>query len=229
MSILYLSALLLGLGGSVHCFAMCGPLVMGMPFQKVVPSKKLAAVGGFVFAKAIAYGFLGALLGLFGKGFTMLNYQGYLSIMAGFLICLVTFVPAISKYIQWPSILQKKFGKLYMRLLETPKWYYFIGLGFMNGLLPCGLVYTALAAAMASGQAGSGFLFMWLFGIGTVPALVSVVLMKNKISLSLGKYVGKVPMIFSILLGCFLMIRGLRVEHQRSDFHRNGQVISCGH
>ena len=44
-------------------------------------------------------------------------------------------------------------------------------IGILNGFLPCGLVYVALAGAIASGDAISGAAVMILFGLGTVPAM----------------------------------------------------------
>jgi len=45
-------------------------------------------------------------------------------------------------------------------------------LGMLWGWLPCGLVYSALATALASGSAGQGALLMLAFGLGTLPNLL---------------------------------------------------------
>jgi uncharacterized protein len=49
-----------------------------------------------------------------------------------------------------------------------------LGLGMLWGWLPCGLVYSTLAWSLASSSLLSGFLIMVFFGLGTLPALLSV-------------------------------------------------------
>lgn len=52
-------------------------------------------------------------------------------------------------------------------------------IGLLNGLLPCGLVYMAIAAAIATGSAPGGSLFMFLFGLGTLPMMLAISLIGN--------------------------------------------------
>jgi sulfite exporter TauE/SafE len=47
-------------------------------------------------------------------------------------------------------------------------------LGALNGLLPCGLVYVALAGAVARGTLADAVLYMAFFGLGTMPTMLAI-------------------------------------------------------
>jgi hypothetical protein len=79
----------------------------------------------------------------------------------------------------------------------------------MNGLLPCGLVYVAVAGALNTNNMISGFLFMVLFGIGTTGLLIAVSLLGNIISTGLRNRIRKFVPWFIALLGILFILRGL--------------------
>lgn len=225
-SALLLSSFILGIGGSLHCLGMCGPLALSVPYNTGGYAKWLRT-GSFYFAKALAYGSMGALSGLFGKGFFLMNWQQGLSIAAGIFIllwvCFPVFKPGAGNY-----LFRKQFGQLYQKMQIQPKMHHYIFLGFMNGFLPCGLVYTALAAATVSGSAWNGFLYMFLFGIGTAPALMTLVMLKNKMSFRFRQRLKPVSLVLSISIGLLLIIRGLNlgIPYVSPEF-RDQQVKCC--
>ncbi len=49
-----------------------------------------------------------------------------------------------------------------------------LGLGALWGWLPCGLVYSVLLTALASGSSTQGALIMLAFGLGTLPNLLAI-------------------------------------------------------
>ena len=83
-----------------------------------------------------------------------------------------------------------------------------IGLGGLNGLLPCGLVYSALLAAAASGGMLPGMVSMLAFGAGTIPALLIVGLGAWKVSPDLRQKLSSVSAMFILLIGLQLLLRG---------------------
>ena len=85
-------------------------------------------------------------------------------------------------------------------------------LGMVNGLLPCGLVYLALAGALTTGNIYSGGLFMFFFGLGTIPMLFGLVLGNQMISGSKRKTLTKVIPYVSLAFGVFLCYRGIVVD-----------------
>ncbi|MFZ1530016.1 MAG: sulfite exporter TauE/SafE family protein [Ferruginibacter sp.] len=228
MTALYLSALLLGLGGSLHCLGMCGPLVMGMPFQQLAPHNKPGALLTYSVSKALAYGGMGVLMGLLGKGFELMNWQQVLSVIAGAIIILIALMPQILKRVHTNFFFQKQFAAVYASIQQNPSLKHFGILGFLNGLLPCGLVYTALAGSAVAASAGGGFLFMFLFGIGTAPALVALVLLKNKLSLNFRRNFARLSLVFSLLIGGLLIARGMNlgIPGVSPEFTK-GKVHNC--
>ena len=84
---------------------------------------------------------------------------------------------------------------------------FFIGL--LNGLLPCGLVYMAIAGAIGTGAVFSGSLYMIMFGLGTLPMLLGITLAGNLLGLAFRKRINKVIPVLVILVGIFFVLRGL--------------------
>jgi hypothetical protein len=84
-------------------------------------------------------------------------------------------------------------------------------MGFLNGLLPCGLVYTALIGATAVGEVGRSALFMTVFGLGTVPALLGISLAGKLLSLKYRSAVRKAVPVFSVVVALILILRGMNL------------------
>jgi sulfite exporter TauE/SafE len=82
----------------------------------------------------------------------------------------------------------------------------------LNGLLPCGVVYWAIAGSLLTFDPVSGGFYMFLFGIGTMPLLLSVVLLKNFVSKNhLSKLYRLIPA-YQFALGVFLIWRAYRID-----------------
>jgi sulfite exporter TauE/SafE len=224
-----ISSFLLSIGGSLHCLGMCGPLALSIPFGTAGSSKNLKLLT-YYFAKAIAYGAMGAVFGLFGKGLIMMHWQQALSIVAGIFIVLWVCFPVL-KPGKGGFLFQKQFSILYNKLQHQPKLHHYFFLGFLNGFLPCGLVYTALAAATVSGSAVGGFLAMFLFGAGTAPALIILVILKNKMSFQLRKKLKPVSLILSVGIGLLLIARGLNlgIPYVSPEVTKAHTVTNCCH
>ena len=80
---------------------------------------------------------------------------------------------------------------------------------FFFGFLPCGLVYTALAGAAASGDIIYGGIFMLLFGLGTIPALVILSIIGKQTKINWQALIKKALPAMALILGCLLILRGL--------------------
>lgn len=210
------TAFLVGILGSFHCIGMCGPIALALPVQKrdywsLLKSRLLYNAG-----RIVTYVFLGALMGLIGQGLVFSGAQQSLSIGIGLLILVVWLLPAhLSRPLQRRNPLQKfsfflkqKFGTLFRQ--KTNFSYFMIGL--LNGFLPCGLVYLALAGAIATGQTGSGMLYMLFFGLGTFPVMLLVSLGSQWITPSLKTIMYKKMLpVFTITLGILFILRGLNL------------------
>lgn len=225
---IFITAFLLGIGGSLHCVGMCGPLVMGIPFQNGNVRKSVSLVLYHI-GKSTAYGLLGIVLGLFGKGISLMNWQQALSIIAGLLIILFAFLPHLLQSNKINFLFGKKFGTLLQQVRTKPKAWHFSALGFLNGFLPCGLVYTALAGASVTADPFKGFLFMFIFGIGTVPALGILGIFKSQMGQTARAYLRRTSLIISLVLGSLLIARGLNlgIPYISPKMTANKEVKGC--
>ena len=85
----------------------------------------------------------------------------------------------------------------------------FFVLGFLNGLLPCGLVYMAVFGAMASGSATYGTLYLILFGLGTIPLMTVAIYLGNFLKGKAKQNLLKAIPIFVVVIGVLFILRGM--------------------
>ena len=170
-------ALVLGLVGSAHCIGMCGPLALAVPSAGRGWSGRLA--GGLLLngGRVVTYMLLGGLFGTFGRGLALAGVQQSVSITLGVLILAGMIAPALVNA-GWLSrgpatLVMRLQGIMARQLRRTSPGGLFIT-GLLNGLLPCGLVYLAVAGALATNGALEGAAFMTVFGLATWPALLAV-------------------------------------------------------
>ncbi len=209
------TAFIIGILGSIHCIGMCGPIALALPLHG--NSKWGLVLNRFFYnaGRVITYMVIGSVFGLVGKGFSMAGLQQMISIVAGLLILLMVVLPAdiTSRiYVLRPahtfvSFLKRKFSLLFKRKSGSSTFL----IGLLNGLLPCGLVYIALAGAMATGSMQKGILYMAFFGLGTVPVMMAASLAGNFISLSVRRRIGKLVPLFLVILACLFILRGMNL------------------
>ena len=224
-------ALGLGLLGSFHCVGMCGPIVISLPFINKGKFDFLIPTIFYNSGRILTYMFLGILFGSFGQLFEMAGLQQILSITAGAIILLYAFtsLKKLSGIIQNINFLNTV--QLYIsRLINKKGNLVMLGIGLLNGLLPCGLIYIALAGAMATGSLISGAVFMALFGLGTLPIMIFIPILKYKMSFSFKTQIRKLyPVIFA-LTGLLMIVRGmgLGIPYVSPEFNKKTNVIeSC--
>lgn len=171
------SAFGLGLLGSLHCLGMCGPIALALPRGNT--DRLGYAVGRVLYnlGRVFTYGLLGALAGAIGQGVAMLGLQRGLSIGLGVLLLVgVLMGPRRLAALGGVRVVQRGVARLKAALgalLQRNASGTLLGIGLLNGLLPCGLVYVAMAGAAATGSAREGVLYMWLFGLGTLPLMLA--------------------------------------------------------
>ncbi len=207
------SAVILGLVTGFHCVGMCGPIALALPLKKESKFSKVSSALLYNIGRAITYAVMGLIFGFFGQSFAMAGFQKWVSLIMGTLMILYVIFPAIFKNrFDFDKLAFKYTGKLRFRLgkLFGKRTYtsLFI-IGILNGLLPCGPVYAALAGAIATGGALTGSLFMFIFGIGTIPIMLSISLLGSKISLNSKKKLSKLIPLTIVLIGFLFIMRGL--------------------
>ncbi len=174
------AAFFVGLFGSAHCLLMCGgmagALQMMMPQS---PARRAWLQLMLGLGRVCSYALTGALLG--GIGAAVIGSSGllpqWLQLFAGLMLL------AMALYISrlWFGLLMlERAGQRLWRLVQpvsrrllpldsSPKAFAY---GLCWGYLPCGLVYSALSWSLGSGSAVNGALWMVLFGLGTLPAVM---------------------------------------------------------
>lgn len=204
------SALLVGLAGSTHCIGMCGPLVLALPIQK-----NLFWIFYHV-GRIIMYGILGLLMGVIGKGLWMTGIQNQISIGLGVLLIFTGIfsrfqIQGVFKIRGYQFFYHWIKGSINFLMKKKGGWSIFL-LGLLNGLLPCGLVYLALAGAFSSTGIIQATLYMIFFGIGTFPLMGIISLSGKIISGKWREFLRKLSPILWIIFGIFLVFRGLKID-----------------
>lgn len=177
MIALLIPAFLLGLMSSFHCVAMCGPIALAVPSRRHSAAGKMLDTLLLNSGRLLTYAVLGALFGIFGRGLHLAGMQQGISFLMGILVLAGLAWPAImggqkitGRIAIWTSGAQRIMAKGLAR--TSPAGLFTTGL--LNGLLPCGLVYIALAAALLHDGPLQSAAFMAAFGLGTWPALVAL-------------------------------------------------------
>ncbi len=206
---------MIGLFGSFHCIGMCGPIALALPVQKNKTTDLIIGRVLYNVGRAITYAAIGVVFGLIGQSLSLAGLQQSVSIFAGVLILLMVLLP--SKYAQriyllkpaygFTNFLKRKFGALFRRKSIGTTFY----IGLLNGFLPCGLVYIAVAGAIASGNFLDGATYMFVFGLGTLPMMLAFSLAGNFIGLNVRKYINKMIPAFMIVLAFLFILRGMNL------------------
>ncbi len=176
---LALSALLIGLFGSVHCLGMCGGIaatvgVLGRDSGSAGVIRLLT----YSLGRIASYCLAGALVGLLGGAFSMGPLAVTLRLFAALL--LVAMGLYVGGWWQGVAILERLGLPLWRRVeplaqswISRAKLPAALWAGVLWGWLPCGLVYSTLVWAGATGGVGNAVLLMALFGAGTLPSMIT--------------------------------------------------------
>ncbi len=205
---------LMGLIGSVHCIGMCGPLTMALPFSQQKRAFKYLSIALYHVGKISSYAILGLIVGLFGKQLFVIESQQVLSIIIGIIMLIYViwvYWVKMNTQINPLQFIQAPVIKAFTALFKNKKLYVFIFLGFLNGLLPCGMVYLALGSAMSTGSPESAAMFMAFFGMGTMPALVLMGLGSHVLGFEWRRKLQTALPLFIFGMGCLLILRGMNL------------------
>lgn len=177
----YLTAFLIGLGGSVHCLGMCGGIAGSLLFSATPNVGRTQLLLSYNFGRIFSYSLMGLILGFVSEKWLLqmqesLVYLRYLGAMM--LLLMGLYISQI-----WQGL--RHFEKLFMpfftplkilskRFLPLTNPLKAIPYGMLWGWLPCGLIYSTLAWSMSAGSAIHSALTMCFFGLGTLPGLIAI-------------------------------------------------------
>lgn len=205
----------LGAAGSIHCVGMCGPLSMALPVYQLSPAKKMLSLLLYQFGRIITYATIGLLFGFAGHRIYLAGYQQGLSITLGAIIIILSVFHFLQKKAIHLSFLNRAYGRVQQligRILKSAKGpSTFLLFGMANGLLPCGMVYVALAGIFSFTTLTDSVLYMAMFGAGTLPAMMIVAYAGQFVRPATRSAIRKAVPVLITLMGLLLIFRGLNL------------------
>jgi uncharacterized protein len=210
MNFLYSIAFITGLAGSFHCMGMCGPIALALPLGKSSFIQATISRLLYNFGRILTYSALGAAFGYFGKALFIIGFQQQLSILIGFLMLCYLFPNRLFAWSPFQKVTHSLTGT-FRKVFPIKSPLGFILLGLLNGLLPCGMLYVALAGASATSTPTEGAIFMAFFGLGTAPMIFSIGFLAKFLTLKNRQIINKYLPVYTFVLAMFFIVRGLNL------------------
>lgn len=212
---LLIAAFSLGLVTNLHCIGMCGPIAMALPLNR---KSKLTVAGGIVsysVGRSLGYAFLGVIVGIIGVSANLLGVLQWLSIISGFLVIIFAwghFYSTSSKSSFINKWVMKAMSKLLKDKSKKKNPSRLLGIGLINAFLPCGMVYFALVTALSTGDMTYSILFMFVFGLGTLPGFIFLGALKDMFARL--TFFNKRAVLASLvsIVGVFMILRGMNLD-----------------
>jgi sulfite exporter TauE/SafE len=208
---------LIGFFGSLHCIGMCGPIALALPSSTVSGWSFINGRVIYNFGRVFTYALLGLSFGLLGSSLYMFGFQQIVSISIGVIIMLWLIIPSGIKNkvrnITGFNYFTVKFKSLFLPLFKKKSIGSMFFIGVLNGILPCGFVYMAIAGALAVSSANplNSMMFMILFGLGTVPAMLGTSIAGNFVNFNFKRKFAKLVPVFAVFLAVIFILRGLNL------------------
>lgn len=207
------TAFIFGLLGSLHCVGMCGPIAFMLPVDRTNSVKKISQIATYHFGRLLAYSIIGFIFGSVGKSLYIFGLQQQLTISIGVVMIALVLIPykTLGKY-NLSRPLNRLISKIKSSLgqaLKKKTADTFLTIGFLNGFLPCGLVYMAVFGAVATGSLFNGSVYMILFGLGTIPLMTTAIYLGKFINSTIKQRIQKAIPVFVIIIGILFILRGL--------------------
>jgi hypothetical protein len=203
------TAFLLGLVGSLHCAGMCGPLALALPVPSIAPTAFVLGRVLYNLGRLGTYCLLGMVFGLLGRTLLVAGLQRGASVALGVILLAgllasgrLALAQPINRLVA--GLKTAMAGWLQQRSLSA-----LAVLGGLTGLLPCGLVYVACAAAATTSSPLGGAQYMAVFGLGTFPMMLALSLSGRLLQPALRTRLQAAIPVSVFLLGCLLILRGL--------------------
>jgi uncharacterized protein len=209
-----LAGFLLGTISSFHCVGMCGPLALALPVQHLSALHKSLSLFLYHLGRITVYAILGLVFGLAGRGLYLTGFQQWFSIGLGLTMLIFLLQYLGFRNFRQPPLINKfnqRVQKHIVLLWKSPSRSSFVLLGMANGILPCGMVYLAVAGALNVSQVSNGVLFMAMFGLGTLPPLFALSFFGSLIKLSLRNKIRQITPLIIAIMAIILILRGLNL------------------
>jgi sulfite exporter TauE/SafE len=172
-----LAAFITGLVGSLHCLGMCGPIALALPGTARQGWSYFVGRLLYNLGRLSTYAVLGAIVALLGVAAAMFEVQRWFSLILGMVMLVLAlhhFGVWGKRFAQHDNFFTRSWRRGMGQVMRIRGLGGMFALGLMNGILPCGLVYAGLFIAAHSSTAWEGAAKMALFGLGTLPLMLSL-------------------------------------------------------
>jgi sulfite exporter TauE/SafE len=202
-------------GGFGHCIGMCHPFVLYISGRFVGNKKGYANLFLphllYNSGRTVTYSVLGCIAGLLGGmgevAGSLVGLQKASAIIAGAFLVIYAFFSFTGYNIL--NKLENKFAsKKVMEYLQRVQPRHAFSTGLLLGLLPCGLVYSALIASTSTADPLKGLIAMFLFGTGTITALMLTAVFGNLVMKKRGLF-NILGLILLIAMGIYFIYSGI--------------------
>ncbi|MGE7777551.1 sulfite exporter TauE/SafE family protein [Chitinophaga sp. NPDC101104] len=202
----------IGMAGSLHCVGMCGPLALSLPISGRTEIARVLAVLLYNLGRTATYFTMGLALGWASHRLAFAGYQQIASVTMGAIILALLLLKKLLPGNRWTGHLRngvRKWLRYFLVRRNSAGTFFVIGL--LNGALPCGTVYIAIAAALTTGSAFRSGLLMIAFGLGTLPLMALLMLCGHHLSLSWKTRFRKAAPLFIAGVAVLMVLRGLNL------------------
>lgn len=209
-----LAGLSLGMLSGFHCIGMCGPIAVALPVNQLSKSGRIAGIFFYHGGRVITYMLIGLLFSLMGRSIYIAGWQQYLSIGLGILFLTIATSRFFRRTNPHPAFATKFYRPVQKAMayaLGIKKLPGLLLLGIVNGLLPCGMVYIAVAASLTAASVWQGMAFMGFYGIGTLPLMMLLSFFSYKVHFETRNYLKKLFPVVIALMGVIFILRGLNL------------------
>jgi uncharacterized protein len=209
-----ITGLTVGLVSSLHCIGMCGPLALALPVYHLPKRQQVVAMILYNSGRFITYAAIGLVFGLAGRTFYLAGLQRWFSIGAGVVLLALVIQYYYFRSFPKPGWISSFYSLLQLRVthfLKSPRSYSYVVVGMANGLLPCAMVYFAVAVSLSFAEVWQSVLLMGMFGAGTLPAMLLLGIFGVRVPVVLRKKLTKFVPVFFTTLAILLILRGFNL------------------
>jgi hypothetical protein len=187
---------------------------MAIPINRKNNWSILSGVLQYNLGRVFTYAVLGLIIGSIGLTIQSFGVLQWLSIITGILLIAYAWRKWLGRifHAKIPGINLNGFVSKGIGSVMRSKFPFKLPLlGFLNGLLPCGMVYVALMNAMLTGNQLSSATAMIAFGLGTLPAMMAVGFAAGKITGQLRNKINTAVPYLLTVVGLLVILRGMNL------------------
>jgi hypothetical protein len=213
---LFISAFILGIVSSLHCIGMCGPIALAIPLNRNSKLEAFIGVIEYNFGRILIYSTLGFIVGFIGLGIQLIGFLQALSIISGCIIIIYAWRKQLNRIFPFfessNNFIYKFTSKKMGDLFKSKSPFRLFVLGVLNGLLPCGMVYSALMTSIIANSPLNAGLTLFFFGLGTLPTMVVFSFYAHRISPIFKSKINRFLPYIVTVIGLMILLRGLNLN-----------------